>query len=66
MNNPTEGLDFKSYFDEEENLILEWNPDHPLAVEHFNNWSVDEWIDRLGTEANRVIRIYGDEPIDLW
>ena len=47
-------------------LLLSWNSFHPLALEVLNHWTMDEWLDVLRDEAGRIIRLYGEEPPDLW
>ena len=47
-------------------LTIGWNEHHPLAVEVLNHWDRQDWIDVLRSEAGRVIRLYDDEPTDLW
>ena len=47
-------------------MQLTWDENHPLAMEVLNHWTLDDWMLVLREETGRLIRLWGDEPTDLW
>jgi len=66
MNDSLDDLQLDTTEEPDGSLTISWNEEHPLAVAVLNHWSEQDWIDMLMSEAGRVIRLYGDEPVDLW
>lgn len=66
MTDLLDDLNFECVEKDNGDLLLTWNEYHPLALEHLNHWTMDDWMQILCDEADRVIRLFGDEPTDLW
>lgn len=66
MIDALENLDFQCVEGADGEMLLSWNSVHPLATEVLNHWTMDDWLDVLRHEAGTIIRLYGEEPTDLW
>lgn len=66
MNDSLDDLQLATTEEPDGSLTISWNENHHLAQQVLNHWTEQDWIDMLTTEAGRVIRLYGDEPVDLW
>ena len=66
MTDLLDDLNFECVEKDNGDLLLTWNEYNPLAQEHLNHWTMDDWMQILRDEAGRMIRLHGGESVDLW
>ena len=66
MNESIDALQLDTTEADDGSLVITWNENHPAALEVLNHWSEQDWIDVFTSAAGRTLRLWGDEPTDLW
>jgi hypothetical protein len=57
MSNHNQDLDFVVTENEEGNLVITWDPTHPVAIEAgINDWTEEMWTDFFRTQAELAIK----------